>query len=101
MTWFMARIELHHASYQDYLNLHSYMAEGGYTTTIRADNGGIFRLPPAEYTLIAECTLQQALARAQRAAEKTGKRFAAVVCEYSVCSWVGLEQVQPRARAGA
>lgn len=97
MARFMARIELHQAAYQDYVNLHSHMAEVGYSTSIRADTGETYRLPPAEYGLVAQCSLQQALALAQRAAQKTGKRFAAVVCEYDACSWVGLQLLQPRA----
>jgi hypothetical protein len=39
MTSFNTRIELHDASYQDYLNLHSHMAQEGYTTTIVANDG--------------------------------------------------------------
>lgn len=86
MASFNTRIELHDASYQDYVNLHSYMAQEGYTTTILAND--------AEYNLVANCTIAQALEKAQRAAQKTRKRFAAVVSEYTSCHWAGLEQVR-------
>jgi hypothetical protein len=101
MSSFNTRIELHQANYQDYVNLHSYMAQEGYTTTIRGDDGATYHLPTAEYNLVANCTIAEALDKAQRAAQKTRKRFAAVVSEYTSCSWVGLEQVQSRTPARA
>jgi hypothetical protein len=94
MTSFNTRIELHDASYQDYLNLHSHMAQEGYTTTIVANDGITYHLPTAEYNLVANCKIAQALEKAQRAAQKTRKRFAAVVSEYTSCHWAGLEQMR-------
>jgi hypothetical protein len=100
MASFNTRIELHEANYQDYVNLHSYMAQEAYTTTIVANDGSTYHLPTAEYNLIANCTIVQALEKAQRAAQKTRKRFAAVVSEYTSCHWAGLEQARrPRVRA--
>jgi hypothetical protein len=99
MNSFNTRIELHGANYQDYVSLHSYMAQEGFTTTIRGDNGITYHLPTAEYNLSANCTIAEALAKAQRAAQKTQKRFAAVVAEYTRSSWVGLEQVRATAKA--
>ena len=94
MGSFNTRIELHEANYQDYVNLHSYMAHEGYTTTIVANDGSRYHLPTAEYNLVDNCTIAQALEKAQRAAQKTRKRFAAVVSEYVSCHWAGLEQVR-------
>lgn len=37
MATFMARVELHDAIYQDYVNLHSHMTQEGFTNTIRSD----------------------------------------------------------------
>ncbi len=99
MASFTTRVELHDANYQDYINLHSYMAQEGYTTTIRANDGTVYQLPPAEYNLVANCTISQALEKAQRAAQKTRKKFAALVSEYTNCSWVGLAQVRAQAPA--
>jgi hypothetical protein len=95
----MTRIELHDAKYQDYLNLHSYMSQEGFTTTIRADNGTVYELPPAEYNLIANCTREQTVEKAKRAAQKTLKAFAVVVSEYVACNWSGLTQVPQRTLA--
>ena len=95
MAWFMTRVELHDASYQDYVSLHGYMTAEGYTTTIRGGDGKTYQLPPAEYNLDGSYTRDQALEKAQRAAQKTKKKFAVVVAEYTGASWVGLEIVQP------
>ena len=35
MAAFMARVELHGANYQDYVNLHAYMAQEGFSNRIR------------------------------------------------------------------
>jgi hypothetical protein len=101
MAAFNTRVELHDADYQDYLNLHSYMAQEGYTNTIRADDGATYELPPAEYNLVAHCTIAQALEKAQRAAQKTRKTFAVLVSEYTSSRWVGLAKVRsPAPSAG-
>ncbi len=94
MASFITRVELHDADYKDYVDLHLYMAQEGYTTTICANTGVTYHLPPAEYTLIADCTPEQALRRAERAAQKTRKRAALLVSEYRSCTWSGLPQVQ-------
>jgi hypothetical protein len=94
MASFITRVELHDADYQDYINLHLYMRQEGYTTTIRANAGATYHLPPAEYELIDDCTAEQALRRAERAAQKTRKRAAVLVAEYRSCTWSGLQQAQ-------
>lgn len=99
MTTFMTRVELHGANYQDYENLHAHMTLEGFTNTILADDGTAYQLPPAEYNLIDNCTLDQAREKAGRAAQKTRKTFAVLVSQYSAAAWVGLGQVQRRARA--
>jgi hypothetical protein len=100
MSLINTRIELHQANYQDYVNLHSYMAQEGYKTTIRGDNSSTYHLPTAEYNLVANCTIAQALDKAQRAAQKTRKRFAAVVSEYTSCSWLVSSRCNHRAPHG-
>jgi hypothetical protein len=99
MASFMTRVELHSATYQDYVSLHGYMAQEGFTNTIRCDAGKVYELPPAEYNLIADCTRADALEKAKRAAQKTRKSFAAVVSEYTGCTWDGLAEVKQQARA--
>jgi hypothetical protein len=65
MALFMARIELHNATYQDYANLHAYMAAEGYGTTIRGSDGQTYQLPPAEYHLDSHLSRGQALEKAR------------------------------------
>jgi len=99
MASFMTRVELHGATYQDYTNLHAYMAQEGFTNTIRSSDGAFYQLPPAEYELIANCTTVQAREKASKAATRTLKTFAVLTVEYSSAAWVGLSKVQQQARA--
>jgi hypothetical protein len=99
MASFMTRVELHGATYQDYTNLHTYMAQEGFTNTIRSSDGILYQLPPAEYELIANCSAVQARDKASKAATRTLKAFAVLIIEYSSAAWVGLGKVQQQARA--
>lgn len=95
MAWFMTRVELHDADYQDYTALHAYMATEGYTTTIQGSDGKTYQLPPAEYHLDGAYTRTQALEKAKRAAQQTRKVFGVVVSETTGSTWVGLPVVPP------
>ena len=99
MTWFTTRVELHNATYQDYTKLHLCMEAEGYATTIRGSDGNTYQLPPAEYHLDDNCTRDQALDKAKRAAQRTSKAFAVVVSETTAMSWFGLPVVQPLVRS--
>ena len=99
MASFMTRVELHDATYQNYVELHGFMAQEGYSTAILGSNGNWYQLPPAEYNLVADCTIEAARDKASRAAQKTRKNFAVVVSQYSQAAWVGLQQVRTAARA--
>lgn len=96
MATFMTRVELHGATYDDYANLHAYMAQEGFTNTIRSDDGVLYHLPPAEYDLDANCTVVQARDKASKAATRTSKSFAVLSVEYGAAAWVGLPTVQRR-----
>ncbi len=97
MASFMTRVELHGAAYQDYVNLHSFMAQEGFTNTIRSNEGVLYQLPPAEYELIANCTSVQARDKASKAASRTLKTFAVLTVEYTSGAWSGLGKAQQRA----
>jgi hypothetical protein len=97
MATFMTRVELHSAVYQDYVNLHSFMAQEGFTNTIRSGDGILYQLPPAEYELQANCTADKAREKASRAATRTGKSFAVIAVQYGAAAWVGLQKTQSRA----
>ena len=51
MSSFTVRVELNSATVQDYVRLHGCMENAGFSRTIRADDGRLFHLPPAEYAL--------------------------------------------------
>ena len=94
MAVFMTRVELHGAVYQDYVNLHTYMAQEGFTNTIRSDDGVTYQLPPAEYELNATCTAAQARDKASKAATRTLKAFAVVAAERTSAAWIGLAKAK-------
>ena len=94
MAEFMTRVELHDATYNDYLQLHGFMRQEGFTQTIRGDDGTVYQLPPAEYHIEAPWTAAQARDVASRAAQKTQKAFAALTAEYNAAAWRGLNKVR-------
>jgi len=91
MASFITRVELHNANVQDYANLHGYMAQEGFTRTIRSDDGKLYQLPPAEYGLIANCNAFEARDKASKAAARTFKNFAVLSVERNAAAWVGLD----------
>ena len=96
MASFITRVELHAATYQDYVNLHAYMSQEGFTNTIRSGDGVLYHLPPAEYELVANCTTVQARDKASKAAARTQKTFAVMTVEYNSAAWAGLSKAQQR-----
>ena len=90
MAWFITRVELHDANYQDYSKLHIHMTSEGYKITIRGSDGRTYELPPAEYHLDGAFTRDQALEKAKRAAQRTLRRFSVVTTETNGVSWLGL-----------
>ena len=70
MATFLTRVELHDATYENYVQLHDFMGQEGFTATIRGGDGALYQLPPAEYHLSANCTIEDPRARASRAARK-------------------------------
>ena len=83
----------HGAGYQDYVKLHAAMTREGFSNQIRASDGVYYQLPPAEYDLTGNYTLNLARDKASRAAQQTLKKFAIVVSEYSSAAWAGLNRV--------
>ena len=96
MAAFMTRVELHgNVTWQDYDTLHQAMEAEGFSRTIRADNGDVYHLPTAEYYISDGLTRAQVLAKAQRAASRTGKNYSVLVTESNGVTWIGLPTVQP------
>lgn len=84
MANYVARIELHNASYDDYETLHSAASRRGFSRTIASDNGGTYRLPTGTYVASGtNATLQQAYDAACAAARETRKAFWVVVADWA------------------
>lgn len=93
MASFITRVELHSASLPDYEKLHSAMSVEGFRRTIKGDDGIWYQLPTAEYSYSGSVTIADVLAKARRAAEKTGKSSGILVSEYVRATWSGLSRV--------
>ena len=84
MANYVARIELHNASYSDYETLHAAAQRRGLSRTIVSNDGTRYQLPTGTY--VAEntnATLEQAYEAAQAAASETRKVFWTVVADWA------------------
>jgi hypothetical protein len=90
MKSFIVRIELHGASRTDYESLHGFMAQEGFARSIRGGNGIVYKLPPAEYHIAKDATIDQIRESACRAANKTKFANEVLAVEYNYAAWSGL-----------
>jgi hypothetical protein len=84
MANYVARIELHSATYDDYETLHAAAQRRGFSRTIVAHDGKKYQLPTGTY--VAEntsATLEQAYEAARAAAAETRKAFWTVVADWA------------------
>ena len=88
MASVIARVELHSASWQDYENLHTYMAAEGYARTVRANDGASYQLPTGTYVSASVESSSDGADRASRAAQRTGKTSSVFVGGWDG-SWKG------------
>jgi hypothetical protein len=76
MQWFFVRVELHGATWLDYLNLHANMAAEGFLRTVEVEDGAKYRLPSGEYCIAADpATADTVYSAAHRAASMTTASF--------------------------
>jgi hypothetical protein len=90
MATYIARVELHSATKDDYEVLHGQMQLRGYARTIVGNDNVTYQLPTGTYVLGSTISLQDALNRAGEAANATGRKNAIIVAEWSTASWRGL-----------
>jgi hypothetical protein len=90
MANFLARVELHGASWDDYEALHAEMANRGFSSEITGDNGNTCQLPKAEYVIHTDSGLESVRSLAAAAAQTAGRKFGVIVAEYFRSAWVGL-----------
>jgi hypothetical protein len=91
MASFTVRIELHHATWDDYNALHAAMEHRGFSRLVKADDGRTFHLPWAEYNGTGALTCAQIRDIAQEAASETGKKNSVLVTEVASRAWSGLQ----------
>ena len=94
MAQYIARVELHAASYSNYEFLNSQMAQQGFVRTLVGVNCTTYQLPIGTYVLSSNIALQEVLNRAVAAASTTLKSSAVVVAEWREAMWQGLTVVQ-------
>lgn len=90
MAEFTVRVEVHGAEWEDYYALRVEMEAEGFAATVTG-SGGAYDLPAGEYACAGELTRQQVLARARRAADRTGYGYAVLVTESAGRAWSGLD----------
>jgi len=94
MANYLARVELHKATYDDYETLHAAMERRGFSRFIVSNDRKKYRLPTGTY--VAEntnATLEQAYSAAQAAAADTGKSFWVIVVDWTAARF-SLETVK-------
>jgi len=97
MASYIARVELHSGTADDYENLHKAMASAGFSRALLSDNGPAVLLPSGQYFGVGELTASQVSEFAQAAALKTKKGFAVFVSDFTNAAWFGLDPVEPPA----
>lgn len=101
MANFVVRVELHHATWEDYDKLYSEMEFAGFSKTIFGADGIHYELPPAEYhhpeTILNGAQVHD---RAKAAANSTGRTNAVVVTDSKGITFSGLQPVRQSANGG-
>lgn len=91
MADFTVRVELHGAAWEDYDTLRVEMEAKGFSAVVQGSGGMPYELPAGDYAVSGDLTRQQVLARARRAADRSGCSYAVLVTESAGRAWWGLE----------
>src|SRR5262249_54050845 len=81
MANFTVRIDLHHAEWSDYEQLHTAMEARRFSRRITSDDGRTYEMPWAEYNGSGNLTSAQVRDIARAAADSTGKQNSVLVTE--------------------
>jgi hypothetical protein len=91
MSNYIARVELHSATYDDYERLHYVMSQHGFARMIRGSDGKDYHLPTGTYVMRnTSVSRSDALDRAGTAAGQTGKKSSIIVADWESATWRGL-----------
>lgn len=92
-TMFTIRVELHDATWRDYVDLANDLATKGITDVVTADDGSSYKMSPGEYSYVGVATIDAVYNAAVLSAAKTGRRYAVFVSEAVRRKWIGLPAV--------
>jgi hypothetical protein len=91
MANYIAMVELHLASPEDYEKLYQSMQLRGYVRKITGEDGVVYQLPAGTYFVSGtSAVLSVALNAAVDAANETGKKSAVIVTDWQSARWFGL-----------
>lgn len=93
------RVELHNATWQNYVDLAEDLAGSGIVDEITGSDRITYKLPPAEYNYEGSANADAVLNTAREAADRTGRTNAVLVSESTRRTWIGLQRVQQRRSA--
>lgn len=92
MARYTIRIELHDATWDNYVQMAKHLAAQGITDVISSDEGVRYKMPPAEYAYDGSATRAQVLEMAKSSAAKVVRAYAVLVTESAGRTWHGLEK---------
>jgi 2,4-dienoyl-CoA reductase-like NADH-dependent reductase (Old Yellow Enzyme family) len=94
MSAYTIRVELHNATWNDYVNLATKLAAQGVVDVIKGDDGTWYKLPPAEYNYEGDAAIAVVRTVVANIAAQVSSRFAVFVTEALRREWQGLEAVR-------
>ncbi|MBD2814238.1 type V toxin-antitoxin system endoribonuclease antitoxin GhoS [Xenorhabdus sp. Flor] len=93
MANFTVRVELHNASSSDYENLHEKMERAGFERSITTENGTVYHLPDAEYSISSDKSTDEIRDLAHDTAKKVKSNPAILVTKSNgTRRWSGLKE---------
>ena len=94
MAEYIARVELHNGTYQDYETLHASMQRRGFARTVVGSDNLKYQLPTATYIARnSASTADEACNAAIAAAKETGRTHSLIVTDWNIARWSGLPKV--------
>lgn len=94
MNTYTIRVELHDASWDDYITLAAKLAHQGVVDVIKSDDGNWYKMPPAEYNYEGSADIHQVRTVVATIAAQVVVRYAVFVTESKRRAWQGLEVVK-------
>lgn len=94
MANYTIRIELHGANYSHYVDLAKKLAAIGVVDTIRADDGTLYKLPPAEYNHESTADINSVEQACAGIAASVVPSYAVLVSQAVLRRWRGLQVVR-------